>query len=261
MPGPDMHARLPFRVEETPGRSPEFGPPRAPPSVSSRPYAEPGISGSQGSRDNFRSRPMSLPVGFQMGSASRGRDSSRTLPPLNFNIPYHRSSFSAPGPSTIYPSLSRTSDFVQPSAFESPFSHHIPEHSRDVRPTLNIPPPFTLQPQPQWDNSFPTIGRPQGSTWPGRSSFPERRLSTSQGLTPRPTHTPHSSSLDTSSSYDNASSQETPMSPESTRSVRSGRYDPVRATFVPYANSPPSSPTQSRANESNEDNHHDDHSA
>ncbi|TFY62208.1 hypothetical protein EVJ58_g4014 [Rhodofomes roseus] len=77
--------------------------------------------------------------------------SSRYPPPLPPVVP-HSSTFSAVGP--------RRASYGQEQA-ESPFAYF---------PPLNIPPPFTLEPRPQWDDpAFSPFSRPGSSSRPSSS--------------------------------------------------------------------------------------------
>ncbi|KAJ6523302.1 hypothetical protein B0H19DRAFT_1085716 [Mycena capillaripes] len=155
---------------------------------------------------------------------THGHDPSRILPPLNFNQPSQRqdlpssSSFMLARSAPTTPShASLTSPSPSPT-----FAHNIPEHQPYSISALGLPPPFTLQPQPQWDSS--SSHRPHSSSW-SRSGSRSTRDSSS----------PPSSLLKEPSPDDDGN---TPRLGPAQPSRSSGRYDPVRAVFV-STNSPP----------------------
>jgi hypothetical protein len=150
-------------------------------------------------------------------ASARTLDPSRTLPPLNFSL-------SRPSTSrSDFPSQHSAPATNPPHRFRSDspdelFAHRLPEPiiGQQQLPSANtaFPPPFTLQPQPQWDSAhFSSVPPPSsGSSWsrPGSRSTHDR-----------------SSPL----------SQEGPSSVDSTQ--RQGRYDPVRSTYVLYSTPSP----------------------
>ncbi|KAJ7722641.1 hypothetical protein DFH07DRAFT_286285 [Mycena maculata] len=146
-------------------------------------------------------------------------DPSRTLPPLVFHqssrrLGTHSSSMLArSAPTTPSHASFRMSPSPSPT-----FAHNPPEHQSYSSSALGLPPPFTLQPQPQWDSS--SSHRPQSSSW-SRSGSHSTRGSSS----------PPTSFLNESSPEDDGNTPRLgPAQPS-----RSGRYDPVRAVFVPYS--------------------------
>lgn len=105
---------------------------------------------------------------------TRERPFSRTLPPLVFDSPHLRGSPSPSSPLSYHlPPVTRSApstipNFDIPSRYsshhnDSPFAHHAP----DQRAPRDIPAPFTLQPQPQWDNDslYGSYSRPSTSSW------------------------------------------------------------------------------------------------
>lgn len=165
------------------------------------------------------------------------RDFSRTLPPLIFGAPPGRASFSAPGINTFPPSFSRSAatpsySLQRSSSPESTFAHYPPEttsHSPVV-----LPPPYTLQPTPRWESSSLTPAlKPETWSRPGSGS-------------PRKSITPPTRVLGNigapkvESSLGESSTSQIEAAPR----PRSGRYDPVRATFIHTTPTPtePSSP-------------------
>ncbi|KAF9530722.1 hypothetical protein CPB83DRAFT_850193 [Crepidotus variabilis] len=187
------------------------------------------------------------------GWRERQRDPSRTLPPL---LP-SRPSSSHPGPSlsahavdmSSHPFNSRRS--ISP---EHPFAHHPPDSL--ARPSLHLPPPFTLQPAPHWDESA-YLPRPSSSSWPRSGSRLTRGRSTSpitirRDPTGRPsTGEPSSSDLHYHAVRSSLQSSSTPSLSTSTP-PRSGRYDPIRAAFIPYTMPSATSPIQSPAHSGDE---------
>ncbi|KIK58588.1 hypothetical protein GYMLUDRAFT_60624 [Collybiopsis luxurians FD-317 M1] len=145
------------------------------------------------------------------------RDASRTLPPLVFPQQSHE------GIATLPTVRSAPANVPPPSPFQRtrspPFAFTalpVPPEPVGTVPS-GLPPPFTLEPQPQWnDPIFTSVPLTGSSTWSVHSS--ERGGSLS------PT---------TSRGARGLSGQD--------HLTREGRYDPVRSMFVPYRspNSPP----------------------
>ncbi|KDR66931.1 hypothetical protein GALMADRAFT_80309 [Galerina marginata CBS 339.88] len=176
----------------------------------------------------------------------RERDPSRTLPPLVATRPS----------SSTYGTQRMHSSGVPPYALsraaprsispEPRFAHQPPE------PTpRNLPPPFTLQPPPQWDEaSYTPLPRPSSSAW----SRPGSRSTRGRSTSPVALRREHMGGVpETSDAYYLAehshrlpSSSPRSMPPTSAPPSRSGRYDPVRATFVPFS-TPTVSPALSPA--------------
>ncbi len=157
-----------------------------------------------------------------------GNDPSRTLPPLIFNQPSRRQDL----PSSSHLMFARSApttpshaSFLSSPSPSPTFAHNVPEHQPYSTTALGLPPPFTLQPQPQWDSSS-SAHRPQShsSSW-SRSGSHSTRDSSS----------PPTSFLREPSSDDNG---DTPRM-GSAQPSRSGRYDPVRAAFVPTSGDSP----------------------
>ncbi|KAF7340842.1 Homeobox protein OTX1 [Mycena sanguinolenta] len=156
-------------------------------------------------------------------SRIRGNDPSRTLPPLIFNQPSQRQDL----PSSSHLMLARSApttpshaSFLTSPSPSPTFAHNLPELQPYSTSALGLPPPFTLQPQPQWDSSS-SSHRPQSSSW-----------SRSDSRSSRGSSSPPTSFLKEPSPDDNG---DTPrMGPA--QPSRSGRYDPVRAVFI---DSPP----------------------
>lgn len=140
------------------------------------------------------------------------RDASRTLPPLIFP-PQSRQGSSAGLPSI----RSAPANMLPPSPFQRT---HSPQFSYNPPPTISaglgrsaLPPPFTLEPQPQWsDPIFTSVPHTGSSTWSHPSS--ERSGSISPTFS-RTIDLPRGTS-------------------ENEQTFREGRYDPVRSIVVPY---------------------------
>ncbi|KAG1868354.1 hypothetical protein DFJ58DRAFT_837988 [Suillus subalutaceus] len=106
-----------------------------------------------------------------MHEGAQSPPSSRMLPPIHFSALDSRISTD--------PYMSSTSSFPlppsQPSSSTSIMHHHEPTRHTEHRisTVLGIPPPFALQPQPQWDpNSFAPFTRPEFASFssPSRST-------------------------------------------------------------------------------------------
>ncbi|KAF9074097.1 hypothetical protein BDP27DRAFT_1317304 [Rhodocollybia butyracea] len=212
-PGVPGHRGTPRRPQETPPVSPSVG-----------------FAPSHRMRREFLRRSPSPPGMYNIehprpgpthtpASTATYRDASRTLPPLVFPLQTHR------GTSAVLPSL-RSAPANMPPPPPSPFQPRSPRFAYSPPPSTAesaggsstaIPPPFTLEPQPQWDDPiFTSIPRTGSSSWSHHSS--ERGGS----LSPR-----HLELSPLRSSIDRGHDQQTP---------REGRYDPVRASAsaVPY---------------------------
>ncbi|KAJ7805727.1 hypothetical protein B0H13DRAFT_2487733 [Mycena leptocephala] len=158
---------------------------------------------------------------------THGNDPSRTLAPLLFNQPSRCQDL----PSSSFmlarsaPTTSSHPFLASPSPSPT-FAHNVPEQSQSYSSSaLGLPPPFTLQPQPQWDSS--SSHRPHSSSW-SRSGSHSTRDSSS----------PPTSFLKEPSPDDDG---DTPRLGPAQPSRSSGRYDPVRAVFVPTSDAPPGS--------------------
>lgn len=195
MPGPETRGpAIPFSRRVSPPQSPVAGP--------SRPiYGAPHSNSPP-----RRSRPTTSTV-----SDVIDRD-SRTLPPLVFT----------PQPSMgMIPPAQRSA----PTSI-APFMY--PSHRATESSSAGIPPPFTLQPPPQWDNShFTTVpSSAHSSSWSRPDSQSAHEGSVSPTSPPRFTHATH----------------EELERDDTLESSRRGRYDPVRASLrQPHSSSGPSS--------------------
>ncbi|KAF8622037.1 hypothetical protein AX15_007322 [Amanita polypyramis BW_CC] len=199
-------------------------------------------------------RPLSFPSHFS--------DAYRTLPPLAPGSQTRAGIFQSGAPAQPpagqqqYP----IGAVAQPITIDHPFIHYTPVPPRaTVTPVMSasgsagpssIPPPFTLQPSPQWDNrSFaPLLARrsmwsPPSSS--GGSASPTPSISVPSTLPPL------SSSVSTPSMSRAADEDRDSIREGAHRGAQSdrsqapppqpriGRYDPVRATFIPLTGLPP----------------------
>jgi hypothetical protein len=163
------------------------------------------------------------------------RDFSRTLPPLIFGAPPGRTSFSAPGIQSIHPSFSRSavtpSYPIQRSASPEPTFAHYPPEAASLSPVI-LPPPYTLQPTPHWESSsFSPILKPEAWSRSGSGSV---RNST----TPPIRVSGNISAPEVEGGPGEISSSQIEAAPR----PRSGRYDPVRATYIYTTPTEPLSP-------------------
>ena len=162
------------------------------------------------------------PTSQQSHWHQRERDPLRTLPPLVPSLSY--STRRTHAPSSSLPSRI-TDGLPYPISPESRFRHISPEISS--RPSINLPPPFAMQPSSQWNpipHSSPFRSDPRHipscSLAEVERSIPTvtaRCEGTMEVSTDPPQHDappPHSTS------------------PPSLPFSRLGRYDPVRATFI-----------------------------
>ncbi|PPQ97463.1 hypothetical protein CVT26_002811 [Gymnopilus dilepis] len=216
----------------------------APPPLESR--FQPGYSFQRAPSPQPYRSPRMYPLPGARPSTSqpsnwRERDPSRTLPPLESTRPM-TSTYSAHRPFPPGPPYPPPPPAFHPPRSISPeprFAHHPPEPS--PRAPITLPPPFTLQPSPQWDDSsYTPLPRPTSSPW----SRPTSRSTRGRSTSPVAFRREHMG--ETSEAY--YLTELPPLLHSSPRSIptastsnpppsRSGRYDPVRATFV--AQSPP----------------------
>ncbi|KAG1719559.1 uncharacterized protein EDB91DRAFT_1257567 [Suillus paluster] len=113
---------------------------------------------------------MLAPRPFLLHEGGQSPPSSRMLPPIHFSALESRI--------TINPYVSPTSSYPLPHSQASSTSvthHHEPTRYTEhhISTVLGIPPPFALQPQPQWDpNSFAPYTRPEFASFssPSRST-------------------------------------------------------------------------------------------
>ncbi|KAG2002394.1 hypothetical protein CC2G_004588 [Coprinopsis cinerea AmutBmut pab1-1] len=188
----------------------------------------------------------------------RERDMSRTLPPLVPIRPATSSSLGVRHSFHLEPQAPSLHVNIPPLAGrrtnspESIFAHQLPEPT-STRP-VTLPPPYTLEPRPQWDEAaYNPVTRPS-SSW----SRPDSRSSDKRSISPpssrlpelaRPTTLLDSSPLRHSdvSGGDRTPPPSAPVAQTRVASpppverrapspgpVRQGRYDPVRGIFVPF---------------------------
>ena len=221
-----------------------------------RPHTGPSDSGS-GTTTSPGSSTRGQPSSTTSNFSSHFQD-NRTLPPLPSG-PHGGMGISElrPIPQAGVEHLPIIDNISHPS--ERPFIHYRPmtrqTSTSQKRPASggdasgSIPPPFTLEPPPQWDvKSFaPPLSR--SNIWPSRSPKPSPPTPTffvpSQAL-------PLSTSVSTSRLNqalsgerelveETQSSQSAAVLPPSPQK-RVGRYDPVRATVIQQSPSSPSPP-------------------
>ena len=208
----------------------------------SSPAAEPSLSlghiypQSPGPHPHLSSLPSAQPGGTHTaGWHERGMDPSRTLPPLLPTRPL--SSHTLPSfwgrPADTSHCSVHTRQSLSP---EQRFTHHLSEPAARTR--FHIPPPFTLQPAPQWDDSS-YLPRPSSSPWSrlnfytsrGRSTSPTvLRRESARNISRREARSEPYHTTDRSSGL--PSSQRSGPSMLSSMPLRPGRYDPVRAAFI-----------------------------
>ncbi|KAG6828040.1 hypothetical protein H0H92_009540 [Tricholoma furcatifolium] len=148
-------------------------------------------------------------------------DPSRTLPPLPFHQPPPRPNFpgllSFPGP----PHASQTTDYTRKGSSSPPglYSRHSPESTAPIP----VSPPYSLQPQPRWGTPSiaPTIVTSHSPSWALREPQPHSRSITPPGILRQRSRTPSRAEDDPTQSRDDARPPR-----------RTGRYDPVRASYV-----------------------------
>lgn len=158
------------------------------------------------------------------------RDFSRTLPPLIFGPPPDRANYPTPGINNFPSAFSRSTvtpsyPLQRSSSPESTFAHYPPEPT--PRSPVVLPPPFAMQPTPRWQSSS------YRETWsrPGSDSA-------------KKSITPPIRALENERNQGESSTAHIDATPR----PRSGRYDPVRSTFIhmipaPAELSPPPKPS------------------
>ncbi|KAF8057476.1 hypothetical protein FPV67DRAFT_1430166 [Lyophyllum atratum] len=224
MPGSDLQADLPQRGRPVIGSRPSNGIDACSASSSGHARSRRHFVPSPSPPRLYPPPPSSRPT---TTSRLHDRDFSRTLPPLIFNPPSNRSSFSAPGLPGLHPSASRTpfsptylgKRSISP---EITFAHQPPE----AGPAFSHPrhSPYTLQPRPQWETSTfaSTLRSSDSPSWTrleSRSSSADIIPSANPRVL-RPSATGARRDVN----------EATPA--EGVPPQRTGRYDPVRATFI-----------------------------
>lgn len=249
IPGPAFPSISPIRGGETASRHRRSS--RLSQSLDSTPYflqSSLHYSGRPVSR-----HPISVPAPVPDREHPYPIDPSLTLPPLTFDRPpSHLPRTMPPGyplsrferlPSSA-PSTMTSFDFARTTSTHDPPFAHVPP---DVPgPSLSIiPPPFALQPAPQWDpDTFSPLSRPGSSSVsrPGSSYYyTEGRTSPLDTSSQQPSiHTAPGQPVARDEGSSNGES--TPQPP-----LRSTRFDPVRSSALSYTSVPtpetPSSPT------------------
>ncbi len=204
---------------------------------------------------NLLPRPLSFP--------SHHQDAYCTLPSIAIGSGSRtRASISPPRapPLPLAASQPYVDTIAPPTTMDRPFIHYTPSSPR-VTGTLtggsaapgSIPPPFTLQPQPQWDRrSFaPLPTRP--NIWSPPSSSQSSVSPTQPFVVPpaRPSllpiiSAPNSDRIDATELIAEETSRNAPPSAPQIpppHESRVGRYDPVRATVIPFATPSPPVPS------------------
>ena len=242
MPGPAAYA------------SHTYQPIPAVPSISARPM-EPRFPGSSYTRQRSESphyyrSPRAPPVrsprypSTSQPSSWHQRDPLRTLPPLVPSSSYSTRRAHSPSP---YMSSRLAHGPPHSTSPESRFAHIPPEIPS--RSSISLPPPFAMQPSPQWNQTFQSVPRHViSSPWSRRDSRstierPSVERPTIErsplSVTARRERTMGGSITDPSEGHRSertasplhSSSHLTPPSSSAPLS-RPGRYDPVRATFI-----------------------------
>lgn len=189
-------------------------------------------------------------------ASSYDQNFNRTLPPLSYHSARPLSEGAivsgVPRPQSPLVTLSPP-EYFRPrteSFPSSPRSHFI-SRSHDVhgQSRIILPPPFTLQPQPRWNEmSFAANLRPAAFVRPP-SEQQTTRASSASPLARRalPPISPYYNHLDPeqASLVPDSVHNEPLLDTASTSSNRGSRYDPVRASFIPYSATINSTPTSS----------------
>jgi hypothetical protein len=188
---------------------------RPDPSSSNRPYTNPSPHAESSRTPYSISSPRPITTG-----RLHDREFSRTLPPLNFGTLQSRGS-SATGLQSTHAPLSLHSvmppyRLSRPSTPQPSFAHQLPESFS--RSSTVLPPPFTLQPAPQWDNSMSTPVRLEPLAGSRLCPLPGSNS---------PIHFPDMTDAET-------------VRMATTVTSRTGRYDPVRAAFIHTTSTSPS---------------------
>ena len=263
MPGPAVYAPHPYQPIAGPSTSaipiesrfPGSHPPRR--SESPQYYRS---RSPRGPSQTSARHPTSQPSHWHR----RERDPLRTLPPLVPSSSYstrrtHASSSSLPS--------RLTHGLPYPISPESRFTTHVSPEIPS-RPGISLPPPFAMQPSPQWNpTQHPTPFRPDPRYIPSLWSRRDSRSTVERSI---PTVTARREGIMEESTADPPeghrypergappprSTSLHPMPPSSSLPPsRLGRYDPVRATYITRSTPSPTAPlARSPAQQSGEDN-------
>lgn len=209
--------------------------PSPPPYRSPRMYPHPGA------------RPVTAQSGSWRGPAP---DPSRTLPPLGVprppSAPY--SSFRGPFPpmqhATAHAHAQALLHARRSLSPDAVFAHAPPEPSPGSTTRMHLPPPFTLEPAPQWDEAaYSAVPRPSSSAWSRPSSRrpSTRGRSTSPVASRRDSYGAEQPPLPFFLADPHAQPMSSPLG--ASLPARGGRYDPVRAAVLAFP--PPPTPTAS----------------
>lgn len=249
MPGALLYPRRPLRTRD------EDWPASAPPMQQRFP--------SVTRRQSYHSPPPS--VGYTNRPTTShprprfDRDPSRTLPPLVRTRPSTTSSLAAKrplhwdnAPHLVQASIERERS-ISP---EIRFAHQAPE--RPGHSPVVLPPPFVLQPAPQWEDSADAILSRPSSSW----SHPEPRPLDKSSASPSSSTIhdiilpPMSGNASASLRHDLGEGELPRILPEAPvpqahtpPPSRPGRYDPIREMFIPISRPASRSPSQNRGEE------------
>ena len=222
MPGP--------RVTHPQGYRPLL--PASPPIHPAEPSSQGYLLPSPSTPSIYRAIPPAAPPSLSPHPnwRERERDRSRTLPPLLSARP------SSSNPLPSFWGRSDTPQHPVPMLYRSlspeqrVITQHLPEPG--PRASLHLPPPFTLQPSPQWDDM---TYLPRPSSWSMQQTSHSTRPRSMSPLASRRDFigSSHRGGFpDTRHAQGSLSS--IPSDPPHSR-ARSGRYDPIRSTFIPYS--------------------------
>jgi len=230
MPGPAVYAPRIHQPMHVPSTSAPLIESRFPDSHTSQRSASPQYYRSPRAPSHMSVRPATSQ------SSLYRRDPLRTLPPLLPSSSYSTRRAHSPSP---YMSSRLAHGPPHPISPQSRFAHISPEIPS--RPSMSLPPPFAMQPSPQWNQaSFQSVPRPTSSPWSRTDSRSTIERPTSaitsrrerpMGLTVTdPSEGHHRSERTASSPHSHfiPPSSSAPLS-------RPGRYDPVRATFITHS--------------------------
>ncbi|KAG7085392.1 hypothetical protein E1B28_002954 [Marasmius oreades] len=229
--GPGIPGQNPQPEPLATGISPELSP--TPIAGPSRPVGQ-RLYGTSPSPTRSYALPMPTTTTTSSQSLRRPRDPSRILPPLDFlslpTIPSIRSA-----PPTLLPPFPFHRRSLSP--IETQIHARAPQHHSEPGTASTIlPPPFTLQPQPQWDNSvFTSVvpvpgGAPSGPSGTTVWGTPTPSSSQTQMMTvgriSERERVPEVAEVGASASPSGRFFHSTVL--------RGGRYDPVRGSIIPY---------------------------
>jgi len=191
---------------------------------------------------------------------SHHQDAYYALPPIAHGSGSRtRASISPPGgaPLPLAASQPYVDTIAPPATMDRPFIHYTPRVSGTLTGGSaapgSIPPPFTLQPQPQWDRRSFTPLPTRPIIWSPPSSSRDSVSPTQPFFVPlaRPSllpivSAPNADRIDAIELTAEETSRNAPPSAPQVpppHQSRVGRYDPVRATVIPFATPSPPVPS------------------